>query len=393
MGVVADNGMGVSNGHHFYHPNTHQWSEFECVGRSELDSNNVFPANNQLRQVRIQPNSILDPSSHLMNDQQEDFFQGSTNAGIGDQSPVALPRLRSELDSNNVFPANNQLRQVRIQPNSILDPSSHLMNDQQEVFFQGSTNAGIGDQLPVALPRLVNTLPSVSVRDQNPIIVSGAVNGIQMHSAPLSESKVSGVPSLPDSSPLVTSITINGSQIHRHSPLPPAFNIKGGNLKRKNVGRPSGSKKETRPSLTVAESTNAEKRLKIKNLFRKTAAVDLCTDVEDSASDAPETKFVLIQVSTAPKPPLGGGGTRRSCKAEKTKTVTIYGGPKEEDLLRTVKHAMTALSREKPEGYRLHQLHDSEDVDEHFLQLETERKMSAVKLKRRAQVTKASLEE
>jgi len=330
MEVVANNGMGVSNDNQFYHPSTHQWSESECVGRSELDSNNVFPANNQLQQVQMQSNSGF-------------------------------------------------------------DPSSHLVNNQQQVFFQGSTNAGIGDPSPVALPRFVNTLPSVNVRDQNPITASGAVNRIQMHSAPFSESK--GVPRRPDSSPLITSITINGSQIHSHSPSPPKFNKKSGNLKRKKVGRPLGSKKETRPSLTVAESTNAEKRLKIKNLFRKTAAIDLCTDVINSASDAPETKFVLIQVSTAPKPPLEGGGARRSCKAEKTKTVTIYGGPKEEDVLRTVKHAMTALSREKPEGYRLHQLHNSVEVDEHFLQLETERKMSSAKLRKRAQVAKASLEE
>ena len=159
----------------------------------------------------------------------------------------------------------------------------------------------------------------------------------------------------------------------------------------KKAGRPSGTRSVVGPSLTVAASTNAEKRIKIKNMFRKVAAVDLCTDVVNSSRGDPETKFVLIQVSTAPEPPLVGGAIPRNVIAEKVTTVTVYGGPKDDDLLRTMKHATEALSGNRPDTYVLHKVHSVNDVDNHFSSLENDRKMSQQQLQKRAETHEGSV--
>ena len=151
----------------------------------------------------------------------------------------------------------------------------------------------------------------------------------------------------------------------------------------KKSGRPSGVRGLTGPSLTLAASTNAEKRLKIKNLFRKVATVDLCTDVINYSEGDPETKFVLIQVSTAPKPPLVGGAIPRNVVAEKVKTVTIYGGPNDDDMLRTINYATDALKGGSPETYLVHKVHSIDDVEEHFSSMEDDRKMTQQQLQKR----------
>jgi len=145
--------------------------------------------------------------------------------------------------------------------------------------------------------------------------------------------------------------------------------------KKKKMGRPKGKSSIPAPAKTVAASTNAEKRQKMKNLFRKVATVDLITDVENASADDPITKFVLIQVSTAPAPPVEGGGPHRKVVAEKVKTVTIYGGPTDDDLKTTLAHASAAISGFSPDDYKLIKVHNLKEVDAYFKQIEHERRI------------------
>jgi hypothetical protein len=153
-----------------------------------------------------------------------------------------------------------------------------------------------------------------------------------------------------------------------------ADDYKVGSGRKKKIGRPKGKPTAPAPAKTVAASTNAEKRQKIRNLFHKVATVDLVTDIENASAEDPITKFVLIQVSTAPPPPVEGGGPHRKVVAEKVKRVTIYGGPTDMDLRTTLAHASAALAVSNPSDYNVFRVHNLKEVGSHFKRIEEERR-------------------
>ena len=151
------------------------------------------------------------------------------------------------------------------------------------------------------------------------------------------------------------------------------------------------------PANSYSATTNNKMRRKIANVFRKVASVDIETDVQGHDNDIEKdvtTKFLLIQVSTVPPPKVFGGGRVKDPTLEPT--ITVYGGPTDEGMKKTLRMAYDSImSPRAPLSHGngsneilLHKLRNLDEVERHFEGIKVNRsttRLSGSSMKRKAQ--------